>query len=141
MDCLNNLVKTRFLRNINNEITQARNIITNPRYMPTDIPDFFPARLTDRKKLYNRYLDYYGFKDRFCDIDVESVDDIVYHMDAGNVVLVISKYKYVITKIINETAYTTGEMCIHNGKHFIQNKLYHSAMFNMTMCITPLTTN
>lgn len=141
MNCLDSLVKTRFLRNIDNEIMQARNIVTNPDPMTAEIPDFLPARLSDRKKLYNRYLDLYDFRSRFADIDVDSLDDLVYYMDAGNIVLIVSRYKNVVTKIINETAYTTGEVCIHRCKHFIQNKAYYAAMFNMTLCITPLTTN
>ena len=141
MNCLNNLIKTRFLRNIGNEITQAQNIVTNPQNMPIDIPDFFPAGLSNRKKLYNKYLDLFDIRSKFSEIDVDSKDDLVYYLDAGPIAVVISKYKYVIAKAINETAYTTGELCIHSCKHYIQNRVYYAAMFNMNMRITPLTTN
>lgn len=140
MNCLSNLIRTKFLRNIKNEVIQARNnITTNP--MSSEKPSFYPARLSDRKKLYNYYLKLYNFKGAFDEIDVDCDDELVYYLQQGSIVWIASRYKEVITKAILETAYTTGELCLHNCKHIIQNKTLYAAMFDLRINIDPLTTN
>ncbi len=104
-------------------------------------PSFLPARLSDRKKLYTYYLKLYNLKSSFDDIDISESEDLVFYMQEDYIVWIASKQRSVVDKAIRETAYTTGEMCIHQCKHIIQNKAIHAAMFDIRMRITPLTTN
>lgn len=138
MNCLSNLITTKFLRNIYDEMTQARTTLTNTTVY-SNLPSFFPARPQDRKGLYNRYMKMYEFKSAFDDVTVDG--DMVYYLQQEHIVWIASKHKMIIDKAILETAYTTGELCIHSCKHIIQNKALYAAMFDIRMCITPLTTN
>ena len=140
MNCFRNLIQTKFLRNVQNEIEQAHNTITmDPIH--NDLPSFYPARLVDRKKLYNYYLKTYNFKSYLDDVDITAEDELVFYMQQNAIVWIASRHKDVISKAIIDTLYTTGELCLHNCKHIIQNKAVYAAMFDTRFCITPLTKN
>lgn len=140
MNCFNNLTKTKFLRNISDEIKAAHKSITIAN-MPNEKPSFLPARFTDRKKLYNYYMKLYNFRGAFDDIDISVDDELIYYLQQGSIVWIASKYKAIVDKAILETAYTTGEVCLHSCKHVLQNKALYAAMFDLRFNIDPLTTN
>lgn len=139
MDCLNQLIKSKFLKNFSSEIIKARNTLQamEPR---GNVLGYFPGKLADRKKIYDRYMNMYEFKASFDDVDVEDVE-MVFYLQEDNIVWVASRIKQVIDHSIKESLYTTGDLCIHRSKHFIQNRLFYAAMFDLSFQITPPTVN
>lgn len=140
MNCLNNLITSKFLKNTANEIEQASAVLHNITNMQWQSFGFFPASPTDRKKLYNKYMSLCDFKSSFDDIDVSDVNLVCYMQDS-DIVWVASRRKPLVDQVVMDSLYTTGDICIHRAKHYIQNKLFYAAMFDLRFTITPLTTN
>lgn len=139
MNCLNQLIKSQFLKNFSSEIIKARNTLQamEPNHKTLG---YYPGRLADRKKLYKYYMDFYDFKASFDEIDIQDIE-MVYYLQEDNIVWVASRLKQVIDHSITESLYTTGDVCLYKTKHFIQNKLFHAAMFDLSFQIAPPTVN
>lgn len=139
MNCLSDLITSRFLKKTIQEIKQANAALLTNDMQPRSLGILF-GRKEDRKKLYDSYMRMCDFKSSFQDIDVTD-DDMLYYLQEGPIVLVMARTKSYVDKVVTDSLYTTGDFCFYRGKHYIHNRTHHTAMFDMDFTITPLTTN
>lgn len=139
MNCLEKLVNCKFLKNIGNEISQARSTLQYEDLLP-GYDGMYPFLSKDRKAYYNYYLTLTGFKSNFSEEDVQSFD-MIYYLQEQNIVWIASRAKFVIDEAIKESLNTTGDIYIYRGKHFIHNKLFHTVMYDLSYRFPPTTTN
>lgn len=139
MSCLDNLINCMFLKNTSSEIVQARRVLqVNDEVSSKSI--YLPLRTKDRKKLYDHYLDLWNFKQDLEHINLEDLDAI-YTVQENNIVWMASRLGGVIDIAITEALYITGDLYIYRGRHFIQNKLIHTVLYDLNFQVPPPTTN
>jgi hypothetical protein len=139
MNCLENLINCRFLKNTGNELSQARDMLGSSEILLHHI-SYLPLSKEGRKDLYNYYMDLLGFKESFTQEDVEDLD-MVYYIQEENIVWIASRIKQTIDTAVKESMYTTGDIPICRSRHFIHNRLFYTVMYDLTIQFPPLTTN
>lgn len=139
MDCLGGLIKCRFLKNTGVELKRAQTAIRVSDANMESL-NFHPCLATDRKQMYNYYMSVYDFKSSFNEIDVNN-PEMVYYLQEDNIVWIACRSKSFIDQAVIESCYTTGDVCLHRAKHFIQSKLFHTVMFDLSFQISPPTVN
>ena len=139
MNCLEKLVSCSFLKNIGNELSQARTTLQHEDALPS-YGSMYPLQIKERKAYYNYYLKLTGFISNFGEEDVVSTD-MIYYLQEQNIVWIASRAKFVIDDAVKESVNTTGDLYIYRGKHFIHNRLFHTVMYDLSYRFPPVTTN
>lgn len=139
MDCLKKLIDCHFLKNTGKELSQARHMLKSMDANQVK-PGFIAGNYTARKKLYNYYVELYGFKEDFDQEDVET-PDMIYYLQEDNIVWIASRHKDMIDQSIHDSLHTSGDVCIFRGRHIIHNRLLHTVMFDLSMQFPPVTKN
>lgn len=144
MNCLDSLVKCRFLKNIGSELIKASRIVKDGKQSSSKQKHpaygYKPCTKKEAKKIYDYYMKHYGFASMFDDIDAENIET-TYYLQNDNIVWIACRQVSAINQIKLESMYMNGDIPLYQGRQYIQNKLYHVLMFDLTFHVPPITTN
>lgn len=140
MDCLVNLVRCKFLKNISKELSKARTALTKQTNQPVPVQGYKPAIRREAKKLYNYYMDQCGFSSILGDIDAED-KSITYYLQEGGIVWMASRIKDVIDQAKIDSITLNGDIPLYSGRQFIQNRVFYIVMYDLSFHVPAITTN
>lgn len=139
MSCFSKLVSSKFIKNIGTELLQARKILDAPRQSIRKRSMYYTSK-TERKKLYNYHVQNCGFKDYFNEIDPEDTD-MLFALQEGTIIWLACRSKSFLDMSAANSLHLTGDIPIYTGKHYINNKLFHVLLYDLSFQVIPPTTN
>ncbi len=137
MSCLSQLISNQFLKNTHKELQLARTALSTLA-MPE--PGLLPCTKSDKKALYQYYEELLGFKDSYGDMHSEDYD-MLYCIQDSHIVWIATRNKKLYHEALLDSVYTNGDVPFYQARQFINNRLYHVAMYDLTFTIQPLTKN
>ncbi len=139
MDCFDKLTDSNFLNHLGVEIRNAQSVIDK---FTDNCPPIgsFPISKKAKKEKYNCYLHLCGFKHEFDNFDITDLHAL-YYMQEGSLLLICARVKAIIDLTVNQALVSSGDIPFYRTRHYIQNKLYHSAMYDLTFRTLPITQN
>ena len=86
------------------------------------------------------YLNWYGFRAEFDFFDITDTSAL-YYCAEDHITLVCARSKAAIDLLTANTLRVSGDIPFYRSKHYIQNKVFFTAMYDISINIIPPTTN
>lgn len=139
MDCFNKLTNSQFLKHLEKEIKVAQSTFSR---LTEDCPPLGELVFNNKLKRYKYdcYLNLCGFKEEFLFMDANDKHALYYMSDSG-ILLVCARSKKALETSIRYTLHTSGDIPFYRTKHYIQNRVFYTAMYDLMIQLVPPTTN
>ena len=143
MKCFEQLVNSKFLSKVSEELSRARNIIG---YDPDSVLLFDPPTIhtdkQDRRYVYDCYMDEFGLLAELEEHnDLNGGKDVIYYIQEDPILFVYSRSKRLITEAIKYSYYVNGLIPICTTKHVINGRVWFTTMFDSRIPFPSASTN
>lgn len=140
MRCFESLVKSKFLANVSNELSLARQAVRS--MSQTLFPATHFADKRDRKKLYDDYVYQYYIVEEIRDSLKESTDpDIIYFLQLDHMTCFYCLTKSLVTEAVMYNYNLFGYIPIYNGRHRIDGYTVYTSIIDTRMSFQPFSPN
>lgn len=140
MRCFESLVKSKFLANVSNELSLARQAIRS--MSQTLFPTTYYADKRDRKGLYDEYVYQYFVIEEIQDTLKESIDsDMIYFLQCDHMTCFYSLKKNLVAEAVEYNYNLFGYIPIYNGRHRVNGYTVYTSIIDTRMSFQPFSPN
>lgn len=140
MRCFESLVKSKFLANVSNELSLARQAIRT--MSQTAFPTNFYCDKRDRKALYDEYVYQYYLLEEIKDTIDNTIDpELIYYVQYDHIMYLYSLVKNQVTDAATYNYNIHGILPLYRGRHRIDGYTVYTALLDTRLTFNPFSPN